>query len=146
MKRVVLAVELKRLVYGGPVHRGLDVPHYSDAVLEADDGALIEAEEIAGLLAEAAALEIAVETVGQLKIGFPLREPECRRQVDDARRSPPLHRDAFSLSNEYRNRFTATHQFEHRHSEAVGKPARDRSNPCEENHCVSRKEAWVQAS
>ena len=85
MKRVVLAVELKGLVDGGPVDGGLDVPQDPEAVLEADDGALIEAEEIAGLLAEAAALEIAVEAVGQLKVGFPLRKPECRRQVDDAK-------------------------------------------------------------
>ena len=49
MHRVVLAVELKRLVDRGAVNGRLQMARDAEAVLEADDGALIQAEQIAGL-------------------------------------------------------------------------------------------------
>ena len=77
--RVVLPVELERLADGRAIHRRLYVFHDAEAILEADDGALIETEEIAGLFAEAAAFQVAVEPVRQLKVGSVNGEPERGR-------------------------------------------------------------------
>src|SRR4051812_37977189 len=84
MNRVVLAVELKRLVDGGAIHRRLHVFHDAEAILEPDNGALIETEEITGLFAETAAFQVAVEPVRQLKVGSVNGKPEGGRQIDDA--------------------------------------------------------------
>ena len=84
MHGVVLAVELKGLVDRGAVNRRLHVPHDPEAVLEADDGTLIETEEIAGLKTEVAVPEVAVEAVRELEIGSVSRKPQSRRDRNDA--------------------------------------------------------------
>ena len=84
MHRVDLAVELEGLVDGGAVSDRLHVPHDPEAVLEADDGALIETEKIAGVIAEAAVPQIAVEPVGELKARAEPRQPQGGRQGNHA--------------------------------------------------------------
>ena len=84
MYGIVLTVELKRLVDRGAVNRRFHMPHDPEAILEADDGALIEAEQIAGLKTEVAVPEVAVEAVRQLEIRSVSRKPQSRRDRDDA--------------------------------------------------------------
>src|SRR5688572_32564560 len=57
----------------------------TEAVLEADHGALIQAEQVACVVTEAAALQIAVEPVCQLKARAANRQPQRGWQVDDAK-------------------------------------------------------------
>ncbi len=82
--RVVLCVELERLVNGGAIDGGLNVRNDAEPVLESDHGALIETKQVAGVLAETAAAQVAVEPVRQLKVSFVQREPQRRGERDDA--------------------------------------------------------------
>src|SRR3977135_2532730 len=84
MHGVVLSVELKGLFDRGAVNGRLHMPHDPEAVLEADDGALIEAEQVAGLKTEVAVPQVAVEAVRELEIGSVPRKPQSRRDRDDA--------------------------------------------------------------
>src|SRR5678815_1489445 len=82
--RVVLAVELKGLVDRRAIDRGLQMTRDPEPVLEADRGALIEPEQIARIVGEAALPQVAVEPVGQLEVRSMNREPQRGRQIENA--------------------------------------------------------------
>ena len=81
---VVLAVELEGLVDRRAIDSGLQMPRDAKPVLEADRRSLIEPEQIAGILAEAALPKIAVEPVRELEARSVAREPQRGRQVENA--------------------------------------------------------------
>jgi hypothetical protein len=56
--------------------------HYSEPVLEADDRTLIEAKQVAGVLAEAARTQIAGEAMRQSEIASVNGKRECGREID----------------------------------------------------------------
>src|SRR5580765_1341178 len=84
MQRVPLRVKLNRPVEPGAVRDELHMPDRCEAVLEADDGAFVDAEQAAGLIAKIAVPQVAVEPMRQLETRFVERQPQRRRQVDDA--------------------------------------------------------------
>ena len=85
MHGVVLAVELESLINRGAVHGGLQMPPDPEPVLEANDRSLIEAEEITGLMTEAAVPEIAVEPMGELKVRSAPWKSQRGRQGNEAK-------------------------------------------------------------
>jgi hypothetical protein len=86
-ERVVFAVQLNGLGEARAIEGRLHVAGDRHPVLEADDRALIEPEEIACLLAEASVSQISGESVRQPEIALEQRHPHRRRQVhhDDVR-------------------------------------------------------------
>src|SRR5262245_10190974 len=80
---VVLAVELNGLVETRSIERGLHVPGDREPVLESDERALIDPEEIACLFAERTIPQVARETVRQSEIAPVERQSQRCRQVDD---------------------------------------------------------------
>ena len=64
------------------------MPRDAEAVFEADYSALIQTEQVAGVLAEAAAVKVAIKSVRELKARSVNRQPQRGRQVDDAEIRP----------------------------------------------------------
>ena len=93
MHGIVLPVELKGLVDRGAVDRRLHMPHDPEAILEADDCALIQTEQVAGLKTEVAASQVAVEAVRELKVrSVPRKSKRCRQSDDTKIRLGQLQR------------------------------------------------------
>jgi hypothetical protein len=76
-------MELDRLVEAGSIERRLRVRCERDPILEPDDRALIDAEQVAGLLSERAVAQVAREAMRQPEVALEPRQPQRRRQIDD---------------------------------------------------------------
>jgi hypothetical protein len=83
LHRVVLPIQLNRLVEARSIKGRLHVPCDGEPVLESDNRALIDPEKIAGLLTEGAVPQVAGEPVRQSKVALEARQTQRRWQIDD---------------------------------------------------------------
>src|SRR6186997_103669 len=83
LKNVPLAEHVDRLAENRAMRSGLDRVGDAEAVLEADDRAVVEAEELLGELAEVRTAEIANEPVREAEVAVMPLQWQRRRQVHD---------------------------------------------------------------
>jgi hypothetical protein len=76
-------VQLNRLVETGSIEGGLHMRGDRHPVLEADDGALIDSEQIARLLTERAVAQVAGKAMRQSEVPPGQRQPHRRGQIHD---------------------------------------------------------------
>src|SRR6478672_10882467 len=75
-ERAILGEQLDGLAARRSVHPDLAVRHDAEAVFEADRRAIVEAEEIAGQVAEIPVAERPPEAVGDAERALELRQPQ----------------------------------------------------------------------
>src|SRR5688572_6676576 len=83
IQHVVLTKELDRLVAAGAQQSHLQPAHQPEAILEPDDGPVVEPEQIVGDIAEVALAERPGKPMGHPERAFHARQAERRRQVDE---------------------------------------------------------------
>jgi hypothetical protein len=76
-------VQLDGAVEARSVERRLHVPRNRESIFEADCGALIDPEQARGLVAKAAAAQVAGKPVRDAEVALEQRQPQSGRQVDD---------------------------------------------------------------
>ena len=84
VERVVLHAHLDVALDVGTRDDRLDVLHHTEAVLELNRGALVEAEQVAQLGAEIVVPQVLVEAVRQVKVAGMHRQRQRGRQIDEA--------------------------------------------------------------
>ena len=76
-------MQLNGLVEARSIERGLRLPGNGESILEANNGAQVDPEEAARLLAKCAVPQVAGEPVGQAEIALEQGEAQRGRQVHD---------------------------------------------------------------